>query len=278
MFIADTLSRAYLKTDGEQLDLNDDIEVMVHSLVTNIPATSEKIAEIKAATKEDETLQTLKETIKQGWPKHRQSVPTCITPYWNVRYELSEAEGLLFKDNRLIIPLSTRKDMLQLIHESHQGIEKCKNRARSVIYWPGMNNDIITVVSNCTVCATFRSQNQKEPMIPHEIPELPWQKVASDLCEYQGETYLVIVDYFSKYIEVSLLPNKTAKTVITHTKSIFARHGIPQELISDNMPFNSREFRVFAENWGLKVTISSPTYPQSNGLSEKAVQTVKRIL
>ena len=88
----------------------------------------------------------------------------------------------------------------------------------------------------------------------------------------------MIVDYFSKYIEISLLLNKTAKTVITHTKSIFSHHGIPQEMISDNMPYNSREFRDCTRDWGFKVTTSSPTYPQSNGLSEKAVQIVKRIL
>ena len=88
----------------------------------------------------------------------------------------------------------------------------------------------------------------------------------------------MIVDYFSKYIEISLLPNKTAKTVIRLTKSIFSHHGIPQEMISDNIPYNSKEFRDFARDWGFKVTTSSPTYPQSNGLSEKTVQIVKRIL
>ena len=86
-----------------------------------------------------------------------------------------------------------RKDTLKLIRNSHQSTEKCKSRARSVIHRPGVNSDIVDIVSNCTICATFRDQNQKEPVIPLEIPELPWQKVGSDLCEYQGKTYLVIV-------------------------------------------------------------------------------------
>lgn len=72
--------------------------------------------------------------------------------------------------------------------------------------------------------------------------------------------------------------DKTAGTIVTHMKSIFARHGIPEELISDNMPYNSKEFKQFANDWGFELTTSSPTYPQSNSLSEKAVQTVKRIL
>lgn len=124
-----------------------------------------------------------------------------------------------------------------------------------------------------------RNRNQKEPMIAHEIPDRPWQKLGSDLFEHKGKTYLLIVDYYSKYIETSLLRDKTAGTVITHMKSIFARHGIPEELlVSDNMQYNSCEFKDFARNWGFKLTTSSPTYAQSNGLSERAVQTVKRIL
>ena len=147
-----------------------------------------------------------------------------------------------------------RKDTLKLIRNSHQGIEKYKSRARSVIHWPGMNSGIVDIVSNCTICATFRDQNQKEPVIPLELSELPWQKVGSDLCEYQGKTYLVIVYYFSNYIEISLLPDKTAKTVITHTKSIFSRDGIPQDMISD-MPYNSKEFREFARERHFKIAI-----------------------
>lgn len=141
-----------------------------------------------------------------------------------------------------------------------------------------MSNDIQETVSKCSTCSTYRNRNQKEPMIAHEIPDRPWQKLGSDLFEHKGKTYLLVVDYYSKYIETSLLQDKTAGTVIMHLKSIFARHGIPEELVSDNMPYNSREFKDFASSWGFKLTTSSPTYAQSNGLSERAVQTVKRIL
>ena len=141
-----------------------------------------------------------------------------------------------------------------------------------------MSNDIYEKVSKCATCATYKMKNQKEPMIAHHIPDRPWQKLGTDLCEHKGKNYLVVVDYYSKFIETALLPNKTAGTVITHLKSIFARYGIPEELVSDNMPFNSKEFDEFAKEWGFKQTTSSPTYAQSNGMSEKAVQTVKRIL
>ena len=93
-----------------------------------------------------------------------------------------------------------------------------------------------------------------------------------------GKPYLVVVDYYSKFIETWLMHDKTAGTIVTHMKSIFVRHWIPEELVLDNMPYNSKEFKHFASDWGFQLTTSSPTYPQANGLSEKAVQTIKRIL
>ena len=244
LFIADTLSRAYLPAKGEQQELNEDIEVMVHSMVTEIPASPEKIEELKKETAKDEALSQLKKQMIEGWPNHKHEVPQNIAIYWNIRHDLSEAEGLIFKDHQLVISTAVRRDMLNLIHESHLGIEKCKSRARAILFWPGMSNDIYEKVSKCATCATYKMKNQKEPMIAHHIPDRPWQKLETDLCEHKGKNYLVVVDYHSKFIETALLPNKTAGTVITHLKSIFARHGIPEELVSDNMPFNSRVRRI----------------------------------
>ena len=135
MFIADTLSRAYLKeTVEDQLDLNEDIEVMVHSFIQELPASPERLKQLKEETAIDETLQALKEQIAEGFPTHRKALKPILAPYWNIRNELSEAEGLLFKGRQLIIPRSMQSNVLNLIHESHLGIEKCKARARSIIY------------------------------------------------------------------------------------------------------------------------------------------------
>ena len=115
-----------------------------------------------------------------------------------------------------------------------------------------MSNDIYEKLSKCATCTTYKRQNQKEPVIPHDIPERPWQKLKTDLCERKGENYLVVVDYYSKFIETALLLNKTAGTVIKLLKLIFAKHGVPEELVSDNRPFNSKEFEEFAKEWGFK--------------------------
>ena len=168
--------------------------------------------------------------------------------------------------------------MLQLIHESHQGADKCKTRGRTFLYWPGMSQDIETIVGRCHICLKLRARNPKEPLIPHDVPERPRQKVAADIMTFKSRDYIVAVDSYSKYPKIALLENKIASNVIIHLKSNFARHGIPEEMMSDNMPFASQEFTNFGRDWSIKLTTSSPNFPQSNGQNERAVQTLKRIL
>ena len=151
--------------------------------------------------------------------------------------------------------------MLQLIHESHQGADKCKTRRRTVLYWPGMSQNIETIVGRCHICLKFRASNPKEPLIPHDVPERPRQKVAADIMTFKSRDYIVAVDCYSKCPEIALLENKTASNVIIHLKSIFARHGIPEEMMSDNMPFASQEFTNFGRDCGIKLTTSSPNFP-----------------
>ena len=116
-------------------------------------------------------------------------------------------------------------------------------------------------------------------MIPHSVPDRPWSKLGADLFELQGKQYLVIVDYYSGFVEIDLLTHPTTKQVINHCKSQFSRHGIPDVLISDNGPqFSSHEFQQFVKCYQIDHRTSSPYHPQSNGMAEKAVQTVKRLI
>ena len=185
-------------------------------------------------------------------------------------------DGIILKGDRIVVPLAMRKEMLQRIHHGHMGIEKSKRRARDALYWPLMSKQIAEMVSRCTVCLEHRKENTKEPMIPFRVPTIPWEVVATDLFSLD---YLLIVDYLSRYFEVVKLPDTKSSTVITYTKSIFSRHGIPAEVVSDNGPqYSSREFQAFAESWEFKHTTVSPLNPQANGLVERTVQTIKDLL
>ena len=201
-----------------------------------------------------------------------------LREYWKVRHNLHSADHLIFMNRRIVIPASMRSEILKSIHTGHMGIEKSKARARACVYWPAMYHAIELAVKQCPTCNKYATANQKEPMLPHPVPSRPWEKVGIDYFTLAGKDYLLIVDYFSKYPEVLQMNSKTADATIAKMKSIFARHGIPNTVVADNMPFGSRAFQQFAKEWGFNVVTSSPTYPQSNGLVERNVQTIKRLL
>ena len=114
-------------------------------------------------------------------------------------------------------------------------------------------------------------------MLQHEFVTRPWARVAADLCEFDNRVLLVVSDYYSNFIEVARLSNLTSCAVIKELKAIFARYGVPDTLVTDNgSQFSSAEFAVFAKTWVFEHK-TSPTYPQSNGKAEKAVQTVKTL-
>ena len=276
--IADTLSRAYIPDCGSD-QMEEELTCAINLVINNIPATDKRMQEIRDGTKNDKSLRILKRMILNGWPDIQSQIPQEVRPYWNFRDELSEADEVLLKGERLIIPSCLQQDILQRIHMGHMGITKCTQRAREVVFWPGMNKEITEMVEKCDACQNYQYSNQKEPMVQGQIPEGPWYMVATDLFQWDGADDLLIVDYYSRFIEFCRLPNTSSSMVIIHTKSIFARHGIPKSVRSDNGPqFSAMEYSKFAEEWGFAHVTSSPYHPQSNGLAEKLVQIIKRML
>ena len=168
--------------------------------------------------------------------------------------------------------------MLDKIHSSsHLGISKCRERANQSIFWVGLAKELEQKVKNCEKCLIGRNE-QFETLLPHEFPTRCWQRVATDLFEINKQIWLLVVDFYSRWIEIAKIPNSGARTVIIHMKSIFARHGIPEIVMSDNGTcFSSREFADFASNYDFSHITSSPNHSQSNGLAERSVQTVKTL-
>ena len=159
------------------------------------------------------------------------------------------------------------------------GVEKSKRRARDILYWPGMNGQIEEMILKCSTCLEYRPSNQKEPLVSQPTPVMPWDTVATDPFHWQNSDYLLVVDYLSRFFEVSKLPDTKSSTIVTYMKSIFTRHGIPREVRSDNGPqCKAQEFRKFAQDWNVIHVTTSPYHPQANGLAERTVQTVKSLL
>ena len=276
--IADTLSRAFLNDSNPEIP-ESDLSYFVHAINDHRSISKSKLSEFAAETAKDPALQKLKDYVMNGWPNNKNQVDLAVRPYFNFRDEVTVYEDVLLKCDRIIVPSSLRSEMRQKIHHGHLGIEKCKARARSTLYWPGMISEIVNIVSNCNVCLENRNYQSPEELIPHEIPSTPWEKVGTDLFSLKNKDYVIVVDYTSKYFEVSALANKLSSTVVQHTKSIFARHGVPKFVFSDNGPeFIAQEYKSFAKEWGFYHDSSSPKYPRSNGFVERTIQTVKNTM
>ena len=203
-----------------------------------------------------------------------------LRPYWCYRDELSVEDGVILKGDRVLIPESMRADVMKRLHAGHQGVEKCKLRAKISVFWDGINKDIEEVIQRCDVCQTHQRSTPKETLMPHELPTRPWQVLGTDLFHFNNAEYLIVVDYYSKFPLIRKMPTPcTSHAVVTATAEIFSEHGALQKVMSDNGPqYDCINYRKFAEEWGFEHVTSSPHFPQSNGFVERNIQSVKRTL
>ena len=273
--VADALSRAPLRE--EDPDLQDEADAFVRYTIQSLPATKSRLEEIRQKQRQDDVCRLLVKYCRQGWLDQSQ-LTNATRPFYSVANELSTEKGLLLRGCRIVIPNAMRHDILAKLHGGHQGIVKCRARARESVWWPGLSVELQEMITNCRVCTKERTQHP-EPLIPSELPELPFQKVGTDLFEWEKHTYLLLMDYYSRFIEIALLSRPTTAEVINHLKSIFARHGIPEIVVSDNGPqYSCEAFAEFAREYQFQHVTSSPGYPQSNGEAERAVKTIKSLL
>ena len=206
--------------------------------------------------------------------------PDIVKFYFKIRSEITVMDDMLFKGNKLIIPFGLRQEILRKLHYAHLGIKKCIDRANLSYYWPGMRKEITDMVLACYVCQRHQKSQPAEPLMPHVVRGRPWYKIGVDVYHFHNQSFLIAIDYYSRFVETSNLnKNLTSRNVIEKLQNIFSRFGIPNIVMSDNGgEFSSMEFANFSKNYDFKHVTSSPLFAQSNGKVEKAVQDVINIL
>ena len=208
-------------------------------------------------------------------------VPCELIPYWKLRSSLTIYDHILLFNERIVIPAAMQSDVMKTLHEGHQGVERCRMRARASVWWPGVNKQVAEMVQNCSQCAKVARQ-RKEPLITTPLPDYPWKEIGTDMFELERKHYLLVVDYFSRYPEVIQMKTTTSVAIIDALKSIFSRYGIPEVIRSDNGPqFASLEFSKFTSFMGFGMSLvahcilramdkPNGLYRQSNASSSKA--------
>lgn len=280
MFLADALSRPNSYNDNcEEKDKEESkmVELYVNSIVSSSMYGDIKEERVRIEVGKDLDSQSCIEHMYSQWPSCIENLSSELIGLHGARERLSIYDGLIMYDSRLYIPKSLRAMYLEACHEGHQGITKCRRRAQRHFWWPGVSKDISDYVTSCTVCI-MHTQVKHQPMHESELPCKPWEVLGSDIFSFGGDLYLVIIDYYSKWIEALYVNTQTSKEVIKVMKNVFACFGFPKVIRSDNGAcYTSREFRKFAHENGIILATSSPRYPPSNGLAESAVKTIKRL-
>ncbi|XP_064468610.1 uncharacterized protein K02A2.6-like [Ornithodoros turicata] len=246
LIAADALSRNPVQSTGPSI-LDQEVGAYVRMVESSLPVTSMSIKAISAAQKDDKICQALMKFSTTGWPSRRDLSPE-MKVYWECRNSIALADNLLMFKDRIVVPASHRKYVLQQIHSGHQGMVKCKARAKDSVWWPSIAQDIENFVRSCIPCT------EHAMMVAHRsrlLLSIPGDRPAPQPFIGDGDRAL----------------------------QIFARHGIPEEVISDNGPQFSGEqasqFKKFAEMYQFRHVTSSPRYAQSNGLAEAAVKIIK---
>lgn len=269
LYEADMLSRLPLQEPTEV-----DSSVNSFRMTNELPLSFQDIAK---ATGKDSVLVRVKEYVRTGWPDRVSGEE--LKPYYTKRNELSLEEGCIMLGCKVVIPAALRKSILELLHEDHVGIVRTKMMARSVCWWPGLQSDIEVLVNSCHVCQVSQN-NYEKCLVSWPKTENLFQRVHVDFFHLNGNTCLLLVDSKSRWIDIHCMSKGTNVTqTIEKLRLTFSMIGLPETIVSDNgPPFGSNEFIKFCHVNGIKILKSPPYHPQSNGIAERHVQTIKSSL
>jgi hypothetical protein len=234
---------------------------------------------IARATAEDEILSQVARAIQRRTLK--QKLPPAVRSYIVGQHgALTVSSGCILFGSRVVIPLSLRPQVLQRLHQHHQGIVRTKAVAHSYCWWPQIDREIERIVQGCETCAVKRPDTPRQAVQSWPQTSRPMQRVHMDFFgPVFNRHWLVMVDAYSRWIELGDSLNQDAATVINSCLQWFSHLGLPDECVSDNgLAFRAEQFTRFLKANGVKQTFTPPYHPASNGLAERAVRTVKSLL
>lgn len=264
-----TVQRLTLQ-EKEEIEYDGFDHFVLHQ-IKQLPITAENIAH---ETQKDLHLGKITQQLEAGQDLSRLGYKAP-----EVNYGLGS--GCLVFEHRVVIPPVFRKAILDELHTAHLGIVKMKGMARSFIYWPGIDSDIEQVAKTCVNCARNAHEPSKVRDHHWEYPKNPWERIHIDYAgPVAGKMLLIIVDAYSKWLEVKITSSTTTQATISMLEELFAAYGIPITIVSDNGPqFTATEFKEFIQRIGVKYhKRTAPYHPATNGQAERYVQTVKDAL
>ena len=233
----------------------------------------------------DKVIATVMRYTREGWhlgnqgnEMNSQEEDYSIAAFKKVQDSLSTSEGCLFYGERVVIPISLQRQVLEILHLGHFGMQHMKQLARTAIYWPGIDRSIVEICHTCTACAEHQNKPAKPAVHPWMVPEKPWSRLHLDhAINFLGTNWLVMVDAYSKYPCIHPTSSVSTKTTTDLLEMEFAHFGYPNTIVTDNATtFSSGEFQDWCKARGIVHLTGAPYHPATNGAAERLVQTFKQ--
>ena len=238
--------------------------------MNELPVTARDIA---SATRRGPVLARVYDFTLHGWPSV--VADPVLQSYCSRKQEFSVDQGCVLWGLRVVIPEVYHSHLLDDLHQEHYGIWRMKSLVRSYFWWPGLDSAIGERVSACHVCVAMGKSPPSAPLHPWKGPVKLWERIHIDFFEKDKLNLLIVVDTYSKWLEISMSSTTSLRT-IEALCSVFARYGIPEELVSDDgLQLAAEEFTKFMTQNGVKFTRIPPYHPASNGAAERSVQMAK---
>ena len=266
---------------SDNLSLQDAVEQLVVAGISRdvTSITSISWEDIAGETAKDPVLAELVTAIEEGFNGNY----NLCKQYLRYKDYLYIQEGAVIYDDRVVVPKSLRKEILETLHSAHQGVSTMLTRAQSIVYWQGMTTDIYNFRAQCHHCNRNAPSQPPIPIKPINVPLTPFEQVYADFFHFSGHNYLVIGDRLSGWTEVFSTPSGTtnsgARGLLKCLRRMFATFGVPMQLSSDGGPeFSADITKEFLSKWDVTHRVSSAYNAESNGRAEVAVKSTKRLL
>ena len=226
-------------------------------------------AEILAATLDDPTLSAVKELLSVDYE--------ALQSFSRVGTQLTvNVDGLLLKGSQIVIPANLQRQVLELAHEDHQGVNKTKSLLGENVWFPRIDAMVGKLLDEYIACTASYDSKAREPLVMTELPSRKWSHLCADFYGplQSGEYLLVVLDEYSRFPEVEIVKTVSAQTVIQFFDKVFSSRGRPENLKTGNgTPFRSSEFRNFAKDLGFQHQRITPYWPEANGVAERFLRT-----
>ena len=237
------------------------------------PADSEVLAK---ETAKDPVLTNVIRYTREGWPLKLQTDHTVthgysVEDFRKISTSLSSVHGVLLNGTRLVIPGSLQPQVLQLLHAGHFGMQRMKQLARTAVYWPRIDVDIMEQSMTCGTYVEHQNAPPKYANHPWMLPEKPWSCVHIDhAINFLGSNWLVMVDAYSKYLCILPTSSTSTKATTDLLEQDFAHFGFPHTIVSDNATtLMSGEFQAWCQERGITHLTGAPYHLATNGAAER---------